>query len=137
MVFTVTPLKIKMQTIQYRQSRICNTHRVISHFFDRSEYILYILTFHRVKRCCIYIFTYAERWVLIYSIIVSRIQKCLKCCDNYVFIGKLLCSHVLFVMFTWVADQGPLSMVAFFRIALCTNDVTNFWSLLWLRHEEL
>ena len=44
-------------------------------FFNCAEYILYILIFHRVKRCCIFIFTDAERWVLTYSIIVSRIYE--------------------------------------------------------------
>ena len=87
---------------------ISNTYRI----FNRTEYILYVLIFHRVKRCCIFIFTYAERWVLIYSIIVWRINKI----HNYVFVGKLSHSLVLFVLFTWVVDQGPSRTVAFFRI---------------------
>ena len=88
---------------------ISRTH---TEFFNRTEYILYILIFRRVKRCCIFIFTYAERWVLIYSIIVWRINKI----HNYVFVGKLSHSLVLFVLFTWVVDQGPSRTVAFFRI---------------------
>ena len=51
---------------------ISQTH---TEFFNRTEYILYILIFRRVKRCCIFIFTYAERWVLIYNIFVRRINK--------------------------------------------------------------
>ena len=89
---------------------ISRTH---TEFFNRAEHILYILIFHRVKRCCIFIFTYAERWVLIYSIIVWRINKIHEILWNYVFVGKP--SHSL-VLFRWVADQGPSSTVAFFRI---------------------
>ena len=51
---------------------ISRTH---TEFFKRAEHILYILIFHRVKWCCIFIFTYAKRWVLIYSMFVSRINK--------------------------------------------------------------
>ena len=51
---------------------ISRTH---TEFFCRAEHILYILIFHRVKWYCIFILTYAECWALIYSIIVSRINK--------------------------------------------------------------
>ena len=43
---------------------ISRTH---TEFFNRAEHILYVLIFHRVKWCCIFIFTYAKRWVLIYN----------------------------------------------------------------------
>ena len=68
----------------------------------------------RVKRCCIFSVTYAERWVLTCSWIVSK--KDVKYCKNYVFVWKISHSHVLLVPFTWVADQGPSSTVAFFLI---------------------
>ena len=51
---------------------ISRTH---TEFSNRAEHILYILIFYRVKWCCIFIFAYAKRWVLIYSIFVSRINK--------------------------------------------------------------
>ena len=40
----------------------------------------------------------------------------MKYCENYVFVGKLSHSHILFVLFTRVADQGPSRTIAFFRI---------------------
>ena len=47
-------------TLNALKSRIYTEFFVI--IFDSIEYILYIiLNFHRLKRCCIFIFTYAER----------------------------------------------------------------------------
>ena len=40
----------------------------------------------------------------------------MKYCESCVFVGKLSHSYVLFVLLTWVADQGPSKTVAFFRI---------------------
>ena len=89
---------------------ISRTH---TEFFNRTEYILYILI---IIGRCILMFTYAERWVLSYSIIVWRINKIHEILWKLRFRRETIAFSRAFHSFYMSRGPRPSRTVAFFWI---------------------